>query len=263
MTENERATQDFYDNLAGYYDDMIRFHQRLAVETDVLKQWQERYRFRNVLDAGCGSGLHTFALSALGLEATGVDQSANMIQRARENARKLRNKEVTFLRASFDQLPECIDKRFDAVFCLGNSLAHCTTQEELIAALKAFHHICNSGGRLIVQLLNYQNILSEKKRIIAINRKGKKTFIRFYDFIEPLLAFNILSIDWQKKTPAHVLQTTKLYPYTLAELKPVWETCGFVLEAVYGRMDFEAHHINLSPNLILVARRQQYVTQDN
>jgi glycine/sarcosine N-methyltransferase len=254
MTDDRLNTQDFYDQLAGDYDDMIRFQKRLSGEINVLKRWQKRYHFQSALDAGCGSGLHTLALSALGLTATGVDLSGEMIKQARRNARRAGQQNVYFHRLSFSQLPMRIDKQFDAVFCLGNSLAHCLTQEELISALKAFYRLCQAGGLLVVQLLNYEKVLTGKERIIAVNRTNNKQFIRFYDFVSQVLNFNILTIDWEKQ--AHTLQTTTLYPHTLANLKPALRTSGFVIENTYGSMDFKEYNEKESANLIIVARRK-------
>jgi glycine/sarcosine N-methyltransferase len=253
MKENILNTQEFYDTLAGDYDTMIRFQERLESEKKVLKRWQDRYHFKNALDAGCGSGLHTLALCALGLSATGVDLSAAMIKKAQENANRFGSGEVSFHQTSFAQLSGHIAERFDALFCLGNSLAHCLTQDELISALKSFHHLCNTGGMSVVQLLNYKKILDEKERFVAINRFSHKEYIRFYDFVDPMLNFNILKIDLEKQT--HALQTTTLYPYTLGDLKPALVSCGFVVEAVFGGMDFKEFDEKKSANLIIVARR--------
>ena len=253
MKDNMLNTRQFYDTLAGDYNEMIRFSQRLETEIKVLQRWQKIYRFKSVLDAGCGSGLHSLAFSALGLSVTGVDLSENMIHKAQENAGKLVENRVSFIQSSFKEIPKRVNKTVDAVFCLGNSLAHCVTREELIAALKAFHRVCNEGGLIVVQLLNYNKILNEKERIVAINYNLNKEYIRFYDFIDPLLNFNILKIDRDEGT--HALQTTTLFPYTLVDIVRELEFCGCRIEKKYGSLNFEEFDENKSANLIITIRR--------
>jgi glycine/sarcosine N-methyltransferase len=251
-------TQQFYNGLAGDYDDMIRFRERLTSEKKVLRLWSQRYRFKTVLDAGCGSGLHSLALSALGLTVIGVDVSVKMLKQARLNAKQTENRRVKFIQAAFAQLPQRVPMKVDAVFCLGNAIVHCSTYKELILTLHNFHQCCQSEGLLVLQLLNYQKILTDKERIVAINRSAAKEFIRFYDFNKRLLNFNILTINWENQK--HTLHTTTLYPYTLAELKPAIIAGGFVLLAVYGSMDFKKYDEKKSSNLVLVARRNNNAT---
>ncbi len=78
---------------------------------------EEEIKGKTLLDAGCGNGELTMALSEYGLKATGIDISSSVI-RAKEIAEKL-GKKVKFLCMDVSKLPETYTDRYDYVFCGG------------------------------------------------------------------------------------------------------------------------------------------------
>ncbi len=247
---------EFYDQASAFYDDMTRFKKRQAREREWFRLWREKYPFDSALDAGCGSGSHTFALLAEGVRAAGVDISARMIDRARTHAQNLGLTDARFIQTGFGQLSETLDETFDAVFCLGNSLAHLAPGGELQAALNSFAEVLNPNGLLVIQLLNYEKILQKKERIIDIHREGDQAFIRFYDFNDTVLYFNILHIDWSSEPPRHDLQATIHYPYRETYLRTPLIKCGLSIEARYGNIKLADYDPGTSPNLVLAARKK-------
>ncbi len=52
------------------------------------------------------------------------------------------------------------DKSFDIVVCLGNSLAHLSSREDLVNSLHSFYDILEDEGTLITDQRNYDGIMS-------------------------------------------------------------------------------------------------------
>ena len=75
-----------YDALAADYDRFVNWDGRLAHELPFLGQLFAQHDVHHILDAACGTGHHAIALARQGHKVMGVDLSAAMIQRARENA---------------------------------------------------------------------------------------------------------------------------------------------------------------------------------
>jgi SAM-dependent methyltransferase len=250
MTDN--SVLRFYDDLADYYDEMIRFEERLVGERQIIKTWSEKYRYKKVLDAGCGSGLHAIVLKKLGIDVIGTDISQKMIEKARINAQRLKQS-IEFRELGFDQLDRFLPTQFDAVFILGNSLPHITSPIELADTLDTIRSILRERGLLIIQMLNYDRILKNRERIVSINRHHDREFIRFYDFSKPLLRFNVLSIVWEEDKPTHSLSSTELYPYTYNKLQKKLESQGFKIREQFGSMKFDAYLKNESKDCIIVA----------
>ena len=83
--------------------------------------------------------------------------------------------------------------------------------------------------------------------------QGDREFIRFYDFLQDSIRFNILVIDWHGNNPRHILTSTDLHPFTLTDLGPALTAAGFVHQELFGDMNFAHFEKNISANLVIVA----------
>jgi len=246
---------DFYDTIAQQYDGMTRYAQRRAGEKAVLQQWQERYGFHSVIDAACGTGLHATLMAEMGLQVLGADLSAAMLAKAREHANEA-GVHVTWKQTSMQELGQVVSGQFDAIFCLGNSLPHLLKADDLQASLQSFYALLNPGGRLIIQLLNYDRILAQQERIVGVHHQGNQEYIRFYDFLYGQIQFNILTINWENEKATHTLYSTPLYPYRQVELRLALANYGFREMEFFGDMQFESFDITKSQNLVIVAKKR-------
>lgn len=233
---------------------MTRFKERLQSEQVILEQWLKRYSFKSVLDAACGTGLHSILFKKLGLRVVGADVSTEMLKYATQNAHD-QNVQVDWIAAPMQELNAYLQQPFEAIFCLGNSLPHLLSIPELYQTLQTFFKLLNPGGRLVLQLLNYSKIVREKERIIQISRSGEKQFIRFYDFLKPRIRFNLLIINWPDQKPVYQLISTELYPYTKIQIEKELKKMGFKNLEFFSDMRFETYDPKNSTNLIVVAQR--------
>ncbi len=246
---------EFYENIADGYDEMTRFRARLKSEKAVMKEWMERYPMQSALDAACGSGLHSILLAKLGVRVTGADISAGMLEQARRNA-AAEKAEVRFIHSPMQQLKQTAGEKYDAVFCMGNSLPHLTDEKSLAETLHGFAGLLSPDGVVILQLLNYTRILAGRQRIIGVNRSGEREFIRFYDFLDKTIRFNILSVDWRYEKATPHLSSTELYPYRKNELEQALREKGLTVQEIFGDMKFSNFDEASSPNLVLVAGKK-------
>jgi glycine/sarcosine N-methyltransferase len=249
--DQPKNTRDFYHVISEIYDDMTHFQQRLNTEMRTLSKWLEKYKIRSVLDAACGSGLHTISLARLGVPCVGIDISQEMIKIAKKNAAALQV-QAQFLQSDLREMSNQVKQNFDAILFLGNSLPHLTPQTELNRIMLEFRKILNPQGMLIIQLLNYDKILDAQERIISITRRQQNTYIRFYDFYDSYLQFNILHINWRNEEIQHRLISTRLYPYLKSEVESILQDNGFTILDIYGSMDFKPFDITHSKNLIII-----------
>lgn len=245
---------DFYETLASDYDSMTRFKPRLPGEEVMLGRWRVRYGFDSALDAGCGTGLHTIVLARMGVRTSGADPSAAMLDEARRHARE-EGVDVKFAKADFASLGTRLPDRFQAVLVLGNSLPHVLKQDELMASLRGLAAVLDTNGILVLQLLNYEKILASGERIVGVNHARDQYFVRFYDFLEELVRFNVLVITTEQESIKHRLMSTLLRPYRLPELAEALEAAGLHVTDTFGDMNFSRFDPKKSPNLVIVAKR--------
>ncbi len=136
---------EFYDDLAEDYDAMTGFMKRFIHEKPFFSLLMERYGITTALDAGAGTGFHSLLLGQLGADMTAMDVSKKMLERVKAHAKDLRIK-IDLVESSFQDLPRKLNKKFDAVLCMGNSLPHLLSHEELVRSLKNFSVRLHPGG---------------------------------------------------------------------------------------------------------------------
>jgi 2-polyprenyl-3-methyl-5-hydroxy-6-metoxy-1,4-benzoquinol methylase len=244
----------FYGRLGDDYDLMTNFTARLENQRPLIVDLVEKFNIRSVLDIGCGSGVHAILLAQAGARVTAVDPSAELIELARQHAQEAKV-EIDLRVASMQSLASTIDGAFDTVLCLGNTLPHLLTEEELESSLQGISQLLAPEGTLLLQLLNYDRILSQRKRVVGIRRAGEQLFVRFYDFTEPNLTFNILRITLEGSKSAHELISTELYPWRGSELLQLLESTGFGELQVHSDLLQSPFNPDNSTDLVIVARK--------
>lgn len=255
---------DFYDALAPLFDLMTDWEARLAAEGPFLRRMLEGCGVARVLDAACGSGGHALALARWGYAATGADASPVMVALAERKAAAA-GLAVPFFVTDLARLPDAFAGAppFEAVLCLGNSLPHLLTQDELVTALRGMAGILRPGGLLITQNLNYDLRWRTRPRSLALQSgvmDGCEHLVwRFADYDETAsrIAFHIAVFrrgesGWNVQT-----HTTPQRPLFQADLLAGLAAAGFGEAQSFGKMEWPAPAFEpeTSPDLVVVARR--------
>ncbi len=167
---------DFYQALSQYYDDVFP----LKVEQkNFLRRFIDLEGIKSVLDVGCGTGSFCLEASEWGLTCLGLDLSREMIGIARRKSEE-RGSRAEFMQADMLDLSS-VPGRFDGVLCLGNTLAHLTTEGQLKQALEQFGA---KGNNLLIQLVNYDRVLAKKITELSEIRTADLVFRRYYRHLE-------------------------------------------------------------------------------
>lgn len=257
-------TKRIYDDFSENYDKFVNWENRLKYELPFIEaQIQPLGSPAHVLDAACGTGMHTIALSQKGYRVAGADLSAGMIKRARVNASNA-DQPIWFEQAGFGQMaPVFGEEQFDVVLCLGNSLPHLLSTREFLGALEDFSKTLRPGGMLMIQNRNFDAVLAQAERWMEPQayREGNQEwiFLRFYDFLpEGLLAFNIITLCkeadgiWQQS-----ITTTMLQPLQHIEMVAALQLVGFVDIRTFGDMTGSEYDYMASGNLVITTLKKE------
>ncbi len=152
----QNASQDLYGRLAPAYE-MLASQSRIRLEVGSLLPHLAAIGAARVLDAGCAVGLHSLELARSGLEVTGIDLSDAMIGEARTRASGL-GLAVRFLKRDLKEAGRLQVRPFDAVLCLGNTMASSASRADRARSLRAFHDALRPGGLLLLQLRDLSSI---------------------------------------------------------------------------------------------------------
>lgn len=255
-TDHERhvgqGVADFYDWLAPVYDRMTGFEKRFVHEGPFFRLLVDRNGIRSAVDAGSGTGFHSLLLAQLGVEVTAVDVSTEMLHGVEAHAREL-NLRVALLESSFRGLPLALHSSVDAVFCLGNSLAHLLSKVDLRESLRSFAAVVRPGGILFLQNLNYDRILGTRERVQSVKEADGVTYIRFYDYERDLIRFNILKLERRASGISHELNSVPLRPILSDEMLELLSEVGFANPKTFGGIAMEAFNPESSNDLVVLA----------
>jgi len=249
---NTLDNNEFFDLIASDYDEMVSFAQSVQKKKEafknIIKPWM-----KSAADLGCGTGGDSIALASLGLEVTGFDPSSEMIRVANENAKK-EKLDVDIYEYAIHTIPESFTNKFDLVVSLGNTFAN-IEGKFFAESIKKCFGLLKSKGTLVIQVLNYEKILSEKKRIVNIREGKENYFIRFYDFNNDEIIFNILIFS---KTNPHQnkLISTNVYPYNLEDFNQELNNVGFNKIEFCADLNFTKYDKLHSQDLIVISEKR-------
>ena len=264
-----------YDAFSSDYDRFVNWEARLAVELPFIEKQLQGLGENNisapvrVLDAACGTGMHAIALAKQGYQTAGADLSAGMVERARVNA-ETNGVQVAFRTAGFGELAQAFAgselEPFDAVLCLGNSLPHVLSRQDLIAALHDFAACLRPNGLALVQMRNFDAVVAQRARWMEPQsyQRGNQEwlFLRFYDYLsgpasaQELIDFNIVTLFREGQGAwTQQVTTTRLWGLQQAELNEALGEAGFGKMELYGDMAGSPYHPGTSGNLVVVARK--------
>lgn len=260
MSKAELNERSFYESIVGGYDRMTSFEHRLESAREFAAELTRQEKIDTAVDMACGTGLYAIALAEKGVNVTGVDVAPGMIKAARTNAARYGVADkLSWLVRGMQQAPSESLCAKDAVTCMANSIPHVLDREEFSKTLANFNHMLRPGGVVVIQLLNYHRVLTQRERIVSIDRKRDEEFIRFYDFLpDGTLRFNLLRVDWQSapnSEPAHELKSVRLRPYRWDEISQALEARGFTSIRQYGSPLFSDFNADESLTVMITARK--------
>jgi SAM-dependent methyltransferase len=142
---------NLFNQLTDIYESMIDWPKRLAAEGPSYRHWFQQAGVKRVVDAACGTGHHAVMFHGWDLEVEAADLSPAMIQRAKASFGEPAGLHWT-VRGFEEPIPAA--GSWDAVICVGNSLALATGTAMVQTAIARMMEALRPGGILIVQVLN-------------------------------------------------------------------------------------------------------------
>lgn len=240
----------FYESISAYYDDIF------TASAEAVRFLDKRSgHLGRILDIACGTGSHALELARLGHRVTGVDLDGAMIARAREKSGELN---VEFSVGDMLRLEELFSRAgcFNLAYCIGNSLVHLKSEDQVCRVLKSIHRLLATGGRFVVQIVNYDRILHyHVVELPTISPEAKNiVFKRTYEYgpESRKVAFKTELITVERGEEKKTLNSIPLIILKSGTLKELVARAGFQDIRLYGSFDEAPHSLQTFP-LILSA----------
>jgi SAM-dependent methyltransferase len=230
----------FYEEISRYYDyifptgkTQLEFLSALANEPG-----------NEILDVACGSGGYSVELAKKGFKVTAVDLDEEMVRLAKEKAAR-ENVSINALACDMRSLKEKLSGKFHLIFCIGNSIVHLGTIEEIRRVLAQAYTLLEDNGVIALQTINYDRILSFGINELPpiVNDEAGLKFIRRYVYDEKngMIDFNtVLSVAHDGQMDSWE-NTIKLLPLLSSDLTDALEWAGFRDIGLFGDFRGASH----------------------
>ena len=206
-----------------------------------------------VLDLCCGQGRHSIALAKTGLDVTGVDLSAEMLDIARSEA-TVAGLALTLHQADMRHLPDEFANQFDAVINMFSSFGYLESEEDDQKVLHQIAKALKPGGKLMMDLLNREWVIINNEefdwhqhddgRVILERRQ-----LNLQQSINHLTYTEILPDGTRRE-----MSDLNMRLYTLTELTKMLNAAGLQFKSVYGGFHGEDYSVN-TRRMIVVASK--------
>lgn len=252
---------NIFSTFVADYDRMINWEKRLQNETPFYKKIFLDSGAQRILDVGCATGRHAMLFSSWGMQVSGADPSAEMIDIAKDNAKEA-GRLIDFKVAGFEEIDEVFEPYFDVIMCIGNSLAHIMSSEALERAFRAANNLLIPGGILLIQIRNYQRAYEKNEKYMPLNTKvadGKEyLYFRYNELNQDTVNFNIVSfVKEQNGQWSYTVNSEELRPWNLQEIREILDSSGLTVKNVYGDFKFSPFNQSESQDMIIFAEKMR------
>ena len=218
----------FYSSISKYYSEIFPYQ---SAQLQFVKNRVGELTGKNILDIGCATGELAFQLSRTGAVVTGIDINEDLLGQAKvgkSGCGGFRTANPQFQPGDIlDLEKDFLPGQFDVVLCFGNTLVHLQTVELIQQMLKGVFAVLKPGGQFMLQILNYDYILTEQVTGLPFIETENIRFIRKYRFEEnnPIIHFQTeLVLKKENKT---ISNETPLLALQSAELIGLLQNAGF------------------------------------
>lgn len=248
----------FYEALSQYYD--VLFPAAPAQAAFVKSRTKEEGR---VLDVAAGAGNLAVVLAEAGFQVTAVDIDPAMAERMQAKSCQ-EGRQFEALKGDMREVGGLLAGRhYETVLCVGNSIVHLASLEEIAGAAAQMKSLLAPGGTLILQVVNYDRIIREHVTELPLLERshGEQSVIfrRTYEHTEEgkinfhgrLTVRGAVSSD--SATQQEWDNTVQLLALQSGDLMRILQESGFTHVELFGSFQGEAFGPD-SPALIAVAR---------
>lgn len=234
----------FYSSIAKYYNQIFPLNEK---QLEFVQSSLASLDGKKILDIGCSTGQLAKKLAGLGSQVTGLDLNEKMIALAQKENHF---PDLQFIAGNMLEADSyCDESSLDAVLCFGNTLVHLDSIDEIGRFFKVVAKVLKPGGKLLVQILNYDHILDQEIDELPLIDGPKISFIRKYDLPESegeKIIFNTELVI--KSTRESLFHASRLLPLRKNDLHTLLQHFGFERIKYYANFDkkpFGGHHLPL------------------
>ncbi|MBM9589865.1 class I SAM-dependent methyltransferase [Leptospira sp. 201903075] len=163
-------TKDHYSNhLGNFYSWMLGDWKTKQTEFfEFLKSKSLGAQGKEVaIDLGAGNGIQSLALSKLGYEVISIDFNKQLLSELKENAKTLSHP-IEIIEDDILSVAKFQHKGPTLLLCMGDTITHLSSKEEIKEFLKSCYECLNPNGKLLLSFRDYSQNLEGDSRFIPV-----------------------------------------------------------------------------------------------
>ncbi len=176
-------TKAHYDtHLAAFYSWMVGdFDAAQSLVADYFKNYEVRPQHNGLaVDLGAGTGIQSAALAQLGFRVQAIDFSAYLLSELREHTQGLpveayEGNLLDFKQHLKGEAPELI-------VCMGDTLTHLNSVEEVAALLVNCHQVSSPSGRIVLSFRPLVQELEDTQRFLPVRSDANRIHTCFLEY---------------------------------------------------------------------------------
>jgi SAM-dependent methyltransferase len=156
-----------FNSYARYYDLLYRDKDYYG-ESNFVHQLIQTHtsNAHDILELGCGTGIHAIELAKQGYKIQGVDFSDKMLEQANDRLCALPPDLASRLKFHHGDIRQIrLHQKFDVVISLFHVICYQTTNEDLLAAFATVREHLKSGGIFIFDVWYGPAVLSDRPTV--------------------------------------------------------------------------------------------------
>ncbi len=228
-----------YGKFAKVYDDLMidfDYEEWFLYIMDIFKEYDKSPK--NILEMACGTGNLSYYLAKARYDLTCFDLSEDMLSYAYEKLRKYKN--VDIMKQDMTQFE--LNKKFDAIISICDSINYITKKEELEKVFKNAYNHLESGGIFIFDINSYYKLkyIIGDNTFVEDNEDVFYVWENFYDNINDLCEFYLTfffkkdGVNYERFDEQHIEKA-----YKASEIVEQLKVAGFNNIDFYQGFSFE------------------------
>ncbi len=214
----------FYTSISKYYSEIFPYN---PMQLQFLKSRVGDLQAKQILDIGCATGELAFQIAVENANIIGIDINEDLLDQAIKKRGVAPNPKFQF--GNMLELENDFEaEMFDAVLCFGNTLVHLESKEMVAQMLTGAMNVLKPGGKLLLQILNYDYILDAQLSELPLVESDNITFIRQYRFDKNSQKIRFYTeLHLKKEDHTVVVNETNLLALKSSELVDLLSNAGF------------------------------------